>query len=455
MPEMQKQQSLSEAERLIRAHEWTSALEILRKMEKEGAGELDIFTGIGACLLSLGKASESISYFERALLIQPQSPDLLNSLGVACYASGKMSGAAAAWKKVLSIQPGNPTALQNLEKMGGLQQGNFSLEKGPVLYAFYDLELAPVTYDMIIFLVLAELARIEAGCKLMHVVVVPGTCDGFRPNHLLNYKKTGATGYLPDNLRWRLWNIVVPSCGLLAACSSVSVCASRAEAASLKKALCGRVFPNNYQVEMPLTQYTYLYIAEAVFQGKKIPSLQASPCALAFAKDWIRARAGNRKVITITLREAPYEKQRNSNINAWVQFAKSLDREQYFPVFIRDLDVSVQGCPPELNGMVFCEEAVWDMEFRMALYEASYLNMGINNGPMALCYFNSRCRYLVFKIITECGGAASVEYLRSIQMIPGADFKHAFPFQRLVWKEDAFDVIKEAFMEMVKTLPEQ
>ena len=45
-------------------------------------------------------------------------------------------------------------------------------------------------------------------------------------------------------------------------------------------------------------------------------------------------------------------------------------------------------------------EASWNVGLRMALYESSYLNLGVNNGPLIFAAMNDRVRLLVFKLVT-------------------------------------------------------
>src|SRR5258707_10986285 len=49
-----------------------------------------------------------------------------------------------------------------------------------VLFAFYDLQVAPVTFDFLWFLAAADLERRRLGLKSVHTVIVPGGHDGVR-----------------------------------------------------------------------------------------------------------------------------------------------------------------------------------------------------------------------------------------------------------------------------------
>jgi len=47
-----------------------------------------------------------------------------------------------------------------------------------VLFGFYDLQVAPVTFDFLWFLAAADLERRRLGLKSVHVVIVPGGLPG-------------------------------------------------------------------------------------------------------------------------------------------------------------------------------------------------------------------------------------------------------------------------------------
>ena len=310
-------------------------------------------------------------------------------------------------------------------------------KQSDVLYAFYDLASSAVTFNIVEFLVLAELERKKAGCDSLQVVIVPGPNEGFRMKNVpLDI----------EDKRWRLRNILVPCCWLVPSCKQVTVCTSREEAMAFQASLVKHSFPKQYSVRTPWK----ISLSQLIETSKRdaIPTIQATPSALRFVHNWIQAHAGERKVITITLRECSYERDRNSDLKAWGTFARGLDPAIYYPVVIRDIETTLNPLPPELNGLTVFSEVVWNIELRAALYELSYLNMFVNNGPAVLCILNKRTRYLIFKVITPSGGATTKEVFRRIGLEPGSQWRWATPFQRLVWEDDRLEVIQEAFREM-------
>ncbi len=318
-----------------------------------------------------------------------------------------------------------------------------------VLYAFYDLEVAPASFDFSTFLISAELRRKKFGCSRLHVVVVPGPHGGFKKAGSKEMNDQGS-----ENMRWRVRNIVVPCAWLLPSCQQVTVCLSREEAQAIRASLSWHVYPKGYSTHVVRKRpHAAIRAVKALSRGVSMPSYTATPMSLFYVRKWIEREAKNRKLVTITLREASYRSLRNSNVVAWAAFAKTLDPAEYYPVFVRDTERAFDLIPPELEGLNFFPEAVWNLELRMALYELSYLNLLVNNGPIGLCIYSQRVRYIIFKMITEDYRSSSEQYFKTrVGVAIGDQWPAATPFQRFVWEDDRLDIIQNAFKEMCERI---
>ena len=109
-----------------------------------------------------------------------------------------------------------------------------------------------------------------------------------------------------------------------------------------------------------------------------IACLRAPEEELRAVDAWTKAHAGSRRVVTITLRRYGYMPRRNSNLLAWIVFARGLDATRYCPVFIPDTNDTIEGLPKELRDFLVFPEAAWNIPLRMALYERAFLNLGVN-----------------------------------------------------------------------------
>lgn len=320
------------------------------------------------------------------------------------------------------------------------------------LYAFYDLAVSPATFDFVVFLMLAEHARKERGLAGIHPVIVPGYENGFRAGDLATYHRIGAINYNAESLRWRLRNIIIPACGLLPACGQISVCGTREEAAAMLRHLAVETFPAGYDPADPKPSYGWRLYFDTTDARAATVSLKAAAPALAHVKKFFQQHACKRKVVSITLRECDHEPDRNSSLEDWGAFASRLDSKMYCPVLIRDNGAAYRSLPAGLRECVVFPEAAWNLEIRAALYEQSYINMFVNNGPAMLSLFNRRSRTLIFKIITESCGSTSSRYFESVGIKPGQQYRFMTPVQKLVWEKDTFDVIWREFALLVETI---
>jgi Flp pilus assembly protein TadD len=307
------------------------------------------------------------------------------------------------------------------------------------LYAFYDFQLSPVSFDFATFLLLARLEAAKHHCKELHIVLVPGPMDGFRHDD---------AGYDLVSKHQRLHNIVMPLCAMTDLPVAVSLCTQRSEAARIFAGADGPVFPGGYSVQQPAASFLISGVTAAHSAGDAIPSLRATNFARRNAADWLDHHCRGKRAVTITLREATYAPERNSNRAAWIAFARSLDTDRYEPIFIRDSEVAVAPPSDALEGLLTCPIASFDLHFRHALYELSYLNLTVPNGPAVLCWLNSRIRFVMFNMITEGSSAANVAYHASMGLAIGGQAPFATPFQRLVWEPDTLEVIEREFTAM-------
>ena len=296
------------------------------------------------------------------------------------------------------------------------------------LWAFYDFAVSPANFDFFCFLTKANLVRRETGLDKLHVVFVPGPHHGFRGKD---------KPYSTDQMQWRLHSLLVPGCALVNATFTVCEDREHARLHSLIKLLNpDYVFPLNYTVDKPLHDYQAHGLIAAAKEGIEIPRLQATPQARLYASKYLeRCR---KPVITITTREC-YREDRNSNMVAWEGFAGA--QSDYDVIWVRDTEKSFNG-----HG---CAQAALNIDFRLALYELSFLNLGINNGPMTLCTFsNAPC--LVFKMITKTTQETTAAWLNQLGLETGGQWSYALDTQRIVWEDDDYKNLIVGFDSMVR-----
>lgn len=308
-----------------------------------------------------------------------------------------------------------------------------------ILYFFYDFDVEPITYDFVWALSVANAYREKQGLRVLQVILVPGKVQGLKKEQP-KYEK--AVNY--NSRIWRIHSIIIPSIHLLSCPYSITVCATREEAINIRQKQAKNVYPKRYNPTIPVSYEPEL----AVLYPDKIMRLSANKQAKTYVSQWLQDRANSRKVIVVTLRQYSYTLERNSNIAAWSQFASTVNEKEYFIVFISDTEQALGPISNELQNHVFFNEACWNLYLRAAIYELAYLNMGVNTGPMSLCWFNAACRYITFKTAVKDVPEAPLEMLTSKGFVPGLNPSFANSFQKWVWEDDDFDVITSEFKMM-------
>ena len=320
-------------------------------------------------------------------------------------------------------------------------------KQADTLYAFYDLSTSALDFGVVVFLSIAEEERIRLGVKNLCLVVVPETDNDLqkRKNKRLAILENKSELLIQDDWEWRLRNIIMPSISSLAPHCQIKVFSTRKEAHYFEKFFVKFIFPTKYSmsnstsVNINYKNTTLSYLIKA-FQ-KTTPSIKSSSRAIQYVSEWIKLNAKGKKVITITLREYIRQPKRNSRLKEWADFARSIDNNIFFPVILRDTDEDLRFPPQELDGLTVFHQPVWNIELRSALYELSYLNLYKDNGSCCFCILNRNVRYLNFHSMID----PVIDNWKDEGMHFGASYPWSNQFQKIVWKEDYCNNIKQEF----------
>jgi len=144
------------------------------------------------------------------------------------------------------------------------------------LYYFYDLDIAPITYDFASYLALAEMERRKRGLDKLHIIIVPGRrlekeFDDYQ--HIVT----------PQMRQARIMDMLAPLAKLLPSCVDLTICTSKAEAARLRFASAAHIWPDGYSPTFPVSPHHRLVRdrareGEAVFPVFKARCLSSSHC---------------------------------------------------------------------------------------------------------------------------------------------------------------------------------
>ena len=358
-------------------------------------------------------------------------PDVLNRLADAAadygdvalledliFATADPASAEAAW-----------THLHAPEELAG--------SNGDALFAVYDLNAGPLTYDFVQFLVLAERFRLASGKPHLRLIVVPGEHEGFR-----NFSQRDR--FLSTvSKEWRLRQLVMRAAHLVPALAGITRFRSRKSAAAfLGRVEPGLVFPPGFDSKAPACPYHLAFVMQFATQGADIRSLAAPPLTSALVRRLLRELAGTRPVVTITLRQSEFQPARNSRLDQWLRFAGACETRGLFPLFVPDTEALLAGRDAELGGFASLPLAALSLPVRAAVYQESWHNMLANGGPYTLCLYNARARFSMFKLLVPDVHTASAAFHASQGLTPGTQLPFAGPMQRLVWEDDSLDVLE-------------
>jgi hypothetical protein len=307
------------------------------------------------------------------------------------------------------------------------------------LHAFYDIQVNAASFDICKFIVLAEQQRRLNDLESVHTYIVPNGEDWARSDD----------EHSEMQQKWRLRNILIPALSTMPSFIGFTVCTSRSEAMILEREIDGSVFPTGYTVNDPVPCFEWADIA--VNAHHEIPSITANPQALRYVKKWLNTNCNNLKPVSITMREMSLEKHRNSNVEAWLKFANELPEKGFFPIILRDTALALEVPDEIFDGLTLFNEATLNLELRAALYQLSYINAFVANGPAELCLFNTKVNYLYFlKLYGQDG--------KKIYEVPDYALPHRGrfpvegPHQLMVWDDDSYDAILTHFNRMTLKL---
>lgn len=271
-------------------------------------------------------------------------------------------------------------------------------------YVCYNLNQAPLSFDLLPWLIDAEMTRVRLGAPAPLKVGFAREAED---------EQTESRNLMLDRL-------ARPMLKLLGAVED-------------ERALLGR----NKEV------YVYGHVTHAVKHlGEKAPILQASDEAMYTVAHSLIGWSEPPPVV-ITLREAQHWPHRNSNMKAWLKFADRLKADGERVIIVRD----TQEAEVLLEGYTTYPEASKDLDIRMALYEQAKINLFVANGPWNLALFGTR-PWLMFNAVSSWDvffPNTPLWWTKYQGISEGEQFPWSRTYQRIIWKADDYDILCRAW----------
>jgi hypothetical protein len=286
-------------------------------------------------------------------------------------------------------------------------------------YVCYNMVVSPVAFDFLFWLVDAQMRRIASGAPA--------------PLKVAFWKGQDGIGRLNEPIMRQFYdNVMRP---LLPMIGAVEVD---------HRKFMGRC--KNLYVPRDIVNYCN--------EGQHVPKLKAPAGSKLEVAFWLHKR-GIVNPVTITLREAQHWDHRNSNLDAWLYFARDLQRKGEQVVFVRDTRRAME----RLKGLTGIEttypEAAIDLHIRTGLYEMAKANLFVANGPAALALFTDKPMFSLTPLEDEghtyFPNTPSF-WTQHMGITPPAQFPWLKPDQFLVYEHDTYENICAAWERLSDAL---
>jgi hypothetical protein len=321
--------------------------------------------------------------------------------------------------------------------------------KQKMLDIIYNLDIEPLTFDLIYSLCIAELHRITQNLDGCRFYAVHGLHDDFSRRSIRDKL------YSRPEKMWRLYNLIIPATRLVASINCSAVVDDN-DALRTVLASSAAYIPQEHFLDgnkKRLGKFSQIIYAAKI--GYDVQHISAPEHAKHVMAEWISRNIGSKKLVTITLRQSKVQPLRNSNIESWIELYRFVEKQGLSAVFICDTEAILAGDPGIPSDLVRCDNASISLELRCALYELADLNFFVGNGPGTIATFNKAASYIQCKLIVEGDtyGATSLEtYTKHYKLPPGTQIPNLQnPYGRFVWQTDDAEVLKEAFEDWLNT----
>jgi hypothetical protein len=305
------------------------------------------------------------------------------------------------------------------------------------LSATYDTNQYPISWDIAYFVEAAEITRRKIGAEATIINIL-------YPIDIAHLPGVGAASDRAVDLHGRDFRIK-HICGQIAAMFpdvTVNLVKDRSALAPLTSSRNFLPFPG---AELPHHTEYYRIVNS---NPREVRGFSASKQAMRYVNNWLLTFT-TKRVVCISIREYTFDVQRNSKMQEWVKFIESLDKNLYDVVIVPDTDQIADYHTSLLANYRAFWPACFDVDLRFALYETAYVNLGVNNGPITASSLNKNVRLLMFKLVVPGVPHCTEEFIAWEGFPINGSPIIGTPFQRWVWEDDDFNVIRREFDAMV------
>jgi hypothetical protein len=301
-----------------------------------------------------------------------------------------------------------------------------TLKANSNLMAYYDFKSSPITNDFVFFLAAATAYAELSGYNMFDLTLV---ADGWRK--LSPREKS----YGIDERKWRLWNLIMPVITVNPSIGNTIVTKSPLNET------CSNSFPPDYHPRLKYySPYTVPIIKRLHEKGAKLVCYHSSAHASKYVKNKIN-KLGD--LVTLTPRVASFDGRRNSALEEWFEVYKELVSLGFYVLVIPDQDDFLSNKLVMSFNWNVAVEACFNLDIKLAFYEAAVQNVISAGGNAAVLHFSS-APCLILNLLHEGHYVADNNYWRKVGIPEGTKPSWFRSNQNYVWEGDTKNNILNA-----------
>lgn len=289
-----------------------------------------------------------------------------------------------------------------------------------VITAYYDMKVAPITFDFCNFIIAAAAYAIAKGRPDFDLVVIADAFRNLTPRE---------QAYTLVERKWRIWNLITEIVKIAPNIADFSLL--QRPPASFKS---NSYPPNFHPTGSNAIAYNKMPVIKLHSMGIDVRMFKASD----YAKRAIDALIPNigKKLIAITLRKSLIDSSRDSRLPDWIEFIKMLETRGYQVVIVPDQDDALGQRELNKYGWHVIDVASMSLDLRLAIYERAHMNYVTNGGMVDILVF-TKAPFKWFSVIVEGHTMARAEYYTSMGMEYGSKYPWLDDNQEMLWIPDS------------------
>ena len=258
----------------------------------------------------------------------------------------------------------------------------FKKKKSSTVLAVYDLEKINSSYDFLVFFQVAFMYKKKNNFKNLDLCLIMGSLNGFKP---MQFERED--NFKLDRANLRLNYIIFQSINMYRKhFNNFYMLKNRNEANEILNKY-KNFFPYDFNISMNKKKYCSLVTWRNLEENYKHVELVNLDFPEVLCHNILKKINSSKKIISITLREASYQPERNSLKEEWKKFIQYLEKNNYFVIVIRDAEKYLNN--DEFTKYDIFPFSAFDINLKTAIYKISHFNYFVNCGPRVITWINN------------------------------------------------------------------